>query len=338
MNDPSIKTDIVNLEDVTFEDLFDLEEIQAIQDSFAKATGVASIITDTDGAPITEPSNFCRLCIDIIRGTEVGLSNCMKSDAELGKPNLDGPIIQPCLSGGLWDGGVSIQVGDRHIANWLIGQVRNEALDEAGMIEYAREIGADEQEFREALSEVPIMPKERFEQIGQMLFLVANQMSDLALSNLQQNRAILALRRAEAERIEYQQKVIEAQQDAIRELSTPIIPLMESIIVMPLIGNIDTARARDITRSLLSGITQYQAQVVILDITGVQVIDSGVADYLNKSVQAAQLKGAKAIVTGVTDIVAETIVDLGIDWSSIITLRDLQSGLVTALSITGQRI
>lgn len=69
--------------EISFFDLFDLKEIQNIQDSFAKATGVASIITDTEGHPITDPSNFCRLCIDIIRKTEKGLINCMKSDAQI---------------------------------------------------------------------------------------------------------------------------------------------------------------------------------------------------------------------------------------------------------------
>ena len=106
---------------LTFEDLFDLDEIQTIQDAFANATGVASIITQPDGRPITQPSNFCRLCRDIIRHTGKGLENCMRSDAIIGHPNPDGPIVQPCHSGGLWDGGASISAGNKHIANWLIG-------------------------------------------------------------------------------------------------------------------------------------------------------------------------------------------------------------------------
>jgi DNA-binding LacI/PurR family transcriptional regulator/anti-anti-sigma regulatory factor len=137
--------------------------------------------------------------------------------------------------------------------------------------------------------------------------------------------------RAQAESLRLQQEVIDAQQRAIRELSTPIIPVLEGVIVMPLIGAIDTTRARDVTRSLLAGIREHQARVVILDITGVPVVDSGVAAYLNKTVQAARLKGARTIVTGISDVVAETIVDLGIDWSGIETLRDLQTGLRAAL-------
>jgi len=146
------------------------------------------------------------------------------------------------------------------------------------------------------------------------------------------------LKRETAERERLQQEVIEAQRHAIQELATPIIPVMDRIIVMPLIGSIDTLRARDITRSLLAGIREHRAKVVILDITGVPVVDSGVAGHLNKTVQAARLKGARTIVTGISDAVAETIVDLGIDWSGIETLSDLQTGLITALDSLGIKL
>ena len=175
---------------IKFQDLFDLEEIQSIQDTFAKATGVASIITDTDGSPITKPSNFCRLCRDIIRKTEKGLSNCMHSDAVLGRGNPNGPTMQTCLSGALWDGGASIMVGDKHIANWLVGQVRNEQQDEERMLAYAREIGADEEAFLAALAEVTIMTTEQFSHVCQALFVMAKQMSKLAYQNVLQARII----------------------------------------------------------------------------------------------------------------------------------------------------
>ncbi|MCP4540024.1 MAG: tetratricopeptide repeat protein [Chloroflexi bacterium] len=148
--------------------------------------------------------------------------------------------------------------------------------------------------------------------------------------------------RAQAESLQLQQEVIDAQKSALQELSTPIIPVMEtpqgSIIVMPLIGNIDTMRARDITRALLAGIRRHGAKVVILDITGVAIVDSGVASHLNKTIQAARLKGARTIITGISEAVAETIVELGIDWTSIETLPDLQTGLRFALTRMGLRI
>ena len=142
------------------------------------------------------------------------------------------------------------------------------------------------------------------------------------------------LGREQEESARLQQEVIEAQQRAIQELSTPIIPVLEGVIVMPLIGSIDTMRARDVTRSLLAGIREHKAKVVILDITGVPIVDSGVAAYLNRTVQAARLKGARMIVTGISEAVAETIVDLGIDWSGIETLRDLRTGLRAAMAGT----
>jgi PAS domain S-box-containing protein len=128
-----------------------------------------------------------------------------------------------------------------------------------------------------------------------------------------------------------QLEIIKTQQEVLQELSTPIIPIMDHIIIMPLIGAIDTARSRDIMRSLLRGISEHRAYVIILDITGVPIVDTGVADHLNRTIQAARLRGAHTIVTGISDAVAETIVDLGIDWSNIDTLRDLQSGLKVAL-------
>ncbi len=155
-------------------------------------------------------------------------------------------------------------------------------------------------------------------------------------------RDVTRQRLAEAEREQLQREVIEAQRQTLRDLSTPIIPVMDTpqgnVIVMPLIGNIDSTRAKDITRSLLAGIREHQAAVVIMDITGVSIVDSEVANHLNKTIQTARLKGTHAIVTGVSEAVAETIVDLGIDWGKIDTLSDLQSGLIVALNSLGFKL
>jgi PAS domain S-box-containing protein len=146
------------------------------------------------------------------------------------------------------------------------------------------------------------------------------------------------IKQAEAERAGLQQQVIEAQQQALKELSTPIIPVMERIIVMPLVGSIDSLRARHIMRALLEGIRVHRARVVILDITGVPIIDSGVAAHLDKTIQGARLKGARTIITGVSDEVAEAVVDLGIDWSRVDIVSDLRTGLVAALESMGIRL
>ncbi|MEY3219393.1 MAG: hypothetical protein RIT27_750 [Pseudomonadota bacterium] len=161
--------------------LFNIDKLQIIQDAFAQKAGVASIITETNGIPITKPSNFCRLCMNVIRKTEKGLANCIKSDAIVGKYNPDGPTIQPCLSGGLWDAGASIAIKRTHIANWLIGQVLNEeqATDLNKMMLYAQKIGADLNDFSHAISFVNVMDLEKFTCISHVLFLFSTQLSNL---------------------------------------------------------------------------------------------------------------------------------------------------------------
>lgn len=211
-------------DDITLEALFELAALQRVQDEFAAATGVASIITRPDGRPITRPSGFCRLCNDIIRRTELGCQNCYRSDALLGRQHPEGPVIQPCLSGGLWDAGASITVGDRHIANWLIGQVRDGTQSEDRMREYARQIGADEEAVVEAFREVPAMSLERFRQVAQALFTLAKQLSTTAYQNVQQARFIHE--RGQAER----RLALAAEVLAILNESHPLPDAMDRIV------------------------------------------------------------------------------------------------------------
>ena len=187
--------------EMAFTDLFNIDELQVLQDTFAKAIGVASIITTPDGAPITKPSNFSHLCMDIIRKTEKGGANCMRSDSQIGRFNPSGPIVQPCLSGGLWDGGATISVNNQHIASWLIGQVRNDSLDMNQMLAYAKDIGADEQAFRDALEKIPVMSLEQFTAACDSMFLIANQMSRVGFNNLQLKRVVAQREETEKARI-----------------------------------------------------------------------------------------------------------------------------------------
>lgn len=188
-----------NADDIVFSELIELDDIQKLQDEFSDATGVASVITLTDGTPITRTSNFTRLCQDIIRQTEKGCENCYKSDAVIGAYSADGPIIKSCLSGGLWDAGAAITVGGRHVANWLIGQVRDENIKEEQLLAYAREIGADEAEMVQAFREVPQMSILRFEKIAKLLYNIANQLSNLAFQNMLQARFINEKQKIEKE-------------------------------------------------------------------------------------------------------------------------------------------
>jgi PAS domain S-box-containing protein len=186
-----------DVESVIFEDLISLTELQRLQDLFAEVWGVAALITRPDGTPITQPSNFTYFCSEFIRKNEKGWRNCQISDATLGRHNPSGPIIRRCLSAGLCGAGASITVGGRHIASWLIGQVRNEAQSEEEIMEYARVIGAEETAFREAFLKVPVMPQEKFEKIAHTLFALANQLSATAYQNIQQARFITERKRAE---------------------------------------------------------------------------------------------------------------------------------------------
>lgn len=203
---------------IDLDELFSIVELQRLQDQFADATGVASIITRPDGTPITEPSNFRNLCDGLIRATRIGRANCLRSDAALGRPNPHGPTVRPCLSGGLWDAGAAISVGGRHIANWLIGQVRDEEQSEENIRDYAGVIGADEDEMVNAFQDVPAMSREKFQQIAEMLFTFASHLSRIAYQNVQQARFITERKQAEeamTEQRNFAESLIETAQTII---------------------------------------------------------------------------------------------------------------------------
>ncbi len=190
-------TQPLDISQVAFHELFSRDDIQRIQDEFSVATGVASVITLPDGTPFTKPSNFTQLCFEIIRKTELGCSNCIHSDRVIGSYHPAGPVVQHCLSGGLWDAGVSIIVDGHHVANWLIGQVRDDSQTVEGMRAYAQQIGADETAFLQAFQAVPVMSRERFEVIAKSLSTLANELSKTAFHNLQQARFIVEREQSE---------------------------------------------------------------------------------------------------------------------------------------------
>jgi rsbT co-antagonist protein RsbR len=126
------------------------------------------------------------------------------------------------------------------------------------------------------------------------------------------------------------ERVIREQQDAIRELSTPVLQVRERLLILPIIGAVDSRRARQLTEQLLSAIQANRARVVVIDITGVATIDLQVANHLVQTVEAARLMGASAIITGLSSRIAQTLVDLGVDLSMMRTVGDLQGGLEEA--------
>jgi rsbT co-antagonist protein RsbR len=134
------------------------------------------------------------------------------------------------------------------------------------------------------------------------------------------------------------ERIIRQQQEAIRELSTPVLQIRDRLLLLPIIGVVDTHRARLITDSLLHAIRANRAKVVVMDVTGVAAIDSKVANHLLQTVDAARLMGALMIVTGLSSEVAQSLVVLGIELAKLNTAGDLQGGLEEAERVLGYRV
>ena len=135
--------------------------------------------------------------------------------------------------------------------------------------------------------------------------------------------------------IQEREKVVRQQQEAIRELSTPVLQVREKLLILPIIGMIDTQRARQLTEQLLVGVKESRAKVVIVDVTGVPAVDSKVANHLLQTIDAARLMGARAIITGLSPDVAQALVSIGVDVSRFNTVGNLQGGIEEADRILG---
>ncbi|HWL18223.1 MAG TPA: protoglobin domain-containing protein [Bradyrhizobium sp.] len=133
------------------------------------------------------------------------------------------------------------------------------------------------------------------------------------------------------------EQTIRQQQEAIRELSTPTLQMRDRLLILPIIGMLDTRRAKQLTDELLHAIRAHRAKVVVMDVTGVATVDSKVADHLIQTIDAAALMGATVIVTGISAAVAQSLVTLGVDLGRLTTLGDLQGGIEEAERILAVR-
>lgn len=138
--------------------------------------------------------------------------------------------------------------------------------------------------------------------------------------------------------VQERERIIRQQQEAIRELSTPVLPVRERLLILPIIGVIDPQRARQLTEQLLRGIRSNRARVVVIDITGVAAIDSHVANHLVQTVEASRLLGATVIVTGLSPEIAQTLVNIGVDLGKMCTVGDLQGGIEEAERLLGYKV
>ncbi len=138
--------------------------------------------------------------------------------------------------------------------------------------------------------------------------------------------------------VQERERIIRQQQEAIRELSTPVLQVRERLLILPIIGVLDGQRARQLTEQLLRGIRTNRARVVVIDITGVPAIDSTVANHLVQTVDASRLMGASVIITGLSSEIAQTLVTLGVDLSKVNAVGDLQGGIEEAERLLGYTV
>jgi predicted ATPase/GAF domain-containing protein len=160
--------------------------------------------------------------------------------------------------------------------------------------------------------------------------------SDLDAVNHQLKNELAERQRAEHERAELQEQIIIGQKARLAEMATPIIPISPEILIMPIIGTVDSERAALILETALTGVEHHHAQIVIIDITGLRHVDTAVANTLLRAARALQLLGARAILTGIRAEVAQTMIGLGIDLGNVASLANLQSGIAFAYRQIGR--
>jgi len=169
--------------------------------------------------------------------------------------------------------------------------------------------------------------------------LMLEDIARLRLQDAERNRQLeemLALTQAQARKLEEALDTIRNQQESIAELSTPILQLWDDVLAMPIIGVVDTRRSLDIMEKLLAEVSARQSRFVILDITGVEVVDTKTADHFIKVTLAARLLGASCIVSGIRPAVAQTLVEIGVDMSSLSTVSTMRDALRECLRRMGK--
>lgn len=175
--------------------------------------------------------------------------------------------------------------------------------------------------------------------LTQRLIAVAPSVAELsaALLWLEQVLDRLAMFSFEAF-VETRERIIVQQSLSLMELSTPVLRLWHQVLLLPLVGVLDTARARQLTERLLEAVTRHEALVTIIDVTGVPVLDTSVARHLMKTIDAARLLGTSIVMTGISPEGAQTLTKLGISFSDVTSRASLRAGIAEALYLVGRRI
>jgi rsbT co-antagonist protein RsbR len=175
-----------------------------------------------------------------------------------------------------------------------------------------------------------------FELIAIFRSVVRNRMLDLARSDLARATKVgdgmnalldFAMASLGEAYLETKEEIIREQQEAIREISTPVLQVHDRLLIIPVVGVVDTHRARLLTEGLLRSIRDRRAKGVVMDITGVPIVDSKVANHIAQACEAARLMGCRVVLTGISAEIAQTLVTIGAELRGVRTLGDLQSGI-----------
>lgn len=222
----------LDLKKLSITDLLKIEELQKLQDAFASAHGVASTITDRAGNPVTKPSNHTGVC-SLIRNTERGLENCIKSSKALGQMSLNssGPNSHHCLSIGFVDAAAPVVIDGVHIANWMIGQSCIGNVNEDRVAEYAEEIGADKEKMVEAFREIDPIPEDEFMDKVNFLWVMAGQISRVAFERIKLYELFKAREKVQNEVSHYKndlQKLVEDRTQLLNERNAQLKAEIES--------------------------------------------------------------------------------------------------------------
>lgn len=166
-------------------------------------------------------------------------------------------------------------------------------------------------------------PPDAFAFVEESLNVLARELAETRVEN---DAHVAQLNQAQVDMAE-KLATIERQQLAIRDLSTPIIELWDDILTLPIIGIVDTERSVEMTAKLLQRIAERQVRCVIIDVTGVDVVDTATADHFVQMIKSAKLLGVYCVVTGMSPEIAQTLVRIGVDLGAVSTLRTLKDGL-----------
>lgn len=311
----------------TLSELIDIPPLQDMLDEFFRATSIPTAILDADGTVLTA-SGWQDICVKFHRANVESCKRCQQSDTYIVDHLTDGEkyVAYECANG-LVDVANPIIVQGKHVGTMFTGQFLFEEPNVEQFRQQAQLFGFDETDYLAALERVPIIPRDKITPALSYLSKFTEMLASMGQERLVQKQSQRALEEA-------QEQLLQIQQQTIQELSTPLIPLSESVVAMPLVGTIDSRRAQQILETLLEGVAEHQAETVIIDITGVKVVDTQVANVLLQAAQAVKLLGAEVILTGISPSLAMTLIHLGADMSGIVTCSTLQAGI--AYSATHQ--